>query len=300
MRLFIAEKPSLARAIAEALPTPHKRTRESIACGQDDVVTWCFGHILAPVLPEEYDPKWKIWRLDDLPILPSEWKLQVTAPGPMAAIKKLLKSAARVVHAGDPDREGQLLVDEVLTFLGYKGPVDRLLISDPTLTAVRRQLQALEPNAKYRPLSDSALARQRADWLYGMTMTRLYTMLGQRGGYRGVLSVGRVQTPLLGLIVRRDLAIETFQHATYYALSATLKTAAGDVLRARWSPGATAEPHLDEDKRLLSKEFADAVRWRVEAAEGKVVASSREKKSTPRRCRIRWPTCRLTPRSAWA
>lgn len=281
MRLFIAEKPSLARAIAEALPGPHKRARESIACGPDDVVTWCLGHILAPVLPEAYDPNWKIWRLDDLPLLPAEWKLQVSAPGPMAAIKNLLKTAACVVHAGDPDREGQLLVDEVLRYLGYKGHVDRLLISDPTLAAVRRQLQAIEPNAKYRPLSDSALARQRADWLYGMTMTRLYTLLGQRSGYRGVLSVGRVQTPLLGLIVRRDLAIETFKPRTFYALSAMLKTASGEVISARWTPGASAEPHLDEERRLLSQEFAHAVRYRVEGTEGRVIASSRETKSEP-------------------
>ncbi len=279
MRLFIAEKPSLARAIAEVLPAPRRRTRDSIACGPDDVVVWCFGHILAPVLPEDYDPKYKVWRLEDLPILPSEWKLQVSAPAPIAAIKKLLPDATRVVHAGDPDREGQLLVDEVLRFLGYKGPVDRILISDPTPAAVRRQLEAIEPNSKYRPLSDAALARQRADWVYGMTMTRLYTLLGQRGGYRGVLSVGRVQTPLLGLIARRDLAIAGFRPATYFTLSAELKTAAGETFRARWSPGPAAEPHLDEDKRLVQKDIAEDVRRRVEHAAGTVTASERETKS---------------------
>ena len=137
-----------------------------------------------------------------------DWKLEVSAPDLVASIRRLLRSANRVVHAGDPDREGQLLVDEVLGFLGYRGPVDRLLVRDLTPDAVRRQLGALEPNERYRALSHAALARQRADWLFGMNMTRLYTRrsVGRRGA-GGVLSVGRVQTPLLGLIVARDRAI---------------------------------------------------------------------------------------------
>src|SRR6202142_1381213 len=112
---------------------------------------------------------------------------EVSAPDLLTAIASLLKGAGRVGHAGDPDREGQLLVDEVLDFLRYKGPVDRLLIRDLSPDAVRAQLAALEPNTKYRPLYESALARQRADWLYGMNMTRLYTLLGRRAGYDGVL-----------------------------------------------------------------------------------------------------------------
>ena len=183
MRLFIAEKPSLARAIADALPAPHRRAKDSIACGDGNIVAWCAGHILQTAPPEAYSPDYKTWRLGDLPITPKEWKLEVSTPALLKSIRTLLKSATRVVHAGDPDREGQLLVDEVLHFLGYKGPVDRLLIRDLSPEAVRRQLGALEPNAKYRPLYESALARQRADWLYGMNMTRLYTLLGRAAGY---------------------------------------------------------------------------------------------------------------------
>jgi DNA topoisomerase-3 len=281
MRLIIAEKPSLARAIAAALTGPAVRKDDHIACGDGDVVAWCAGHILETAAPEAYDPKFKRWTLEDLPIAPAEWKLVASAPGLLKTLKTLLKTAARVVHAGDPDREGQLLVDEVLAFLGYRGPVDRLLVSDTNPDAVRRQLAALQPNAHFAALSHSALGRQRADWLYGINMTRLYTLLGQKAGYDGVLSVGRVQTPLLGLIVRRDLAIETFRPAAYYTITATVAAAGGPAFRARWQPGDAHTPHLDEDKRLLSKPIADAIRNRTVGTTGALTEYVQEKKQQP-------------------
>jgi DNA topoisomerase-3 len=279
MRLFIAEKPSLARAIAEALPGPQRRAKDHIDCGDGNVVAWCVGHILETAPPEAYSPDFKAWRLEHLPISPKDWKLEASEPALLKSIKALLKSAARVVHAGDPDREGQLLVDEVLYFLGYRGPVDRLLISDLSPDAVRKQLGALEPNAKYRALYEAALARQRADWLYGMNMTRLYTLLGRAAGYQGVLSVGRVQTPLLGLIVARDRAIAEFRPAAYYVLSANVRTEAGETFRAVWSPGPAAEPHLDEEKRLLKKDVAEGLRQRTSGQRGSVTAHTQDKKA---------------------
>jgi DNA topoisomerase-3 len=281
MRLFIAEKPSLARAVADVLPQPHKRAAAHIACGDSDVVAWCAGHILQTAPPESYGPEYKAWRLEDLPIVPKEWKLVVSTPDLLKSIQALLKKAARVVHVGDPDREGQLLVDEVLAFLGYKGPVDRLLVTDLSPDAVARQLRALEPNAKFRPLSESALARQRADWLFGMNMTRLYTLLGRAAGYDGVLSVGRVQTPLLGLIVARDRAIESFTPAAYYVVSAEMRSEGGASFRATWSPGTDAEPHLDEERRLLDKATAEAVRQRAQGHVGSVAASTEDQKTEP-------------------
>ena len=280
MRLFIAEKPSLARAIAEALPGPQQRAKAHIVCG-DDVVAWCAGHILETATPEAYGAEYKHWRLGDLPITPREWKLDVCAPELLKSIRTLLKKATRVVHAGDPDREGQLLVDEVLYFLHYTGPVERLLIRDLSPDAVRRQLGALEPNAKYRPLYESALARQRADWLYGMNMTRLYTLLGRAAGYDGVLSVGRVQTPLLGLIVTRDRAIAEFRPAPYYVVGATFRAEGGATLRALWTPGPGVEEHLDPDQRLLNREIAESVQRRVEGQRGSVLAHAQDKKSEP-------------------
>jgi DNA topoisomerase-3 len=279
MRLFVAEKPSLARAIAEALPAPRRRAGLHIECGPDDVVAWCAGHILEPAPPEAYASDYKAWRLEDLPIAPREWKLQVSAPELLSAIARLLQRADRVVHAGDPDREGQLLVDEVLRHLGYRGPVERLLVRDLRPEAVRRQLGALEPNAKYRRLYDSALARQRADWLYGLNMTRLYTLLGRAAGYPGVLSVGRVQTPLLGLIVARDRAIAEFRPTPYYALVAEVRAGEGEALRATWAPGPSVA--LDPDGRLLDRALAEAVRRRALGQAGRVTARTDDKKSEP-------------------
>src|SRR5262249_4478106 len=146
MRLFIAEKPSLARAIAEVLPMPHKRAGDFIECGSGDVVAWCAGHILAMAPPEAYAPQYKEWRLEDLPVVPSDWKLEMSTPGLVKTIRSLVQRADRVVHAGDPDREGQLLVEEVLEYLGYRGPVDRVLINDLSPDAVRKAVENLEPN----------------------------------------------------------------------------------------------------------------------------------------------------------
>jgi len=114
MRLFIAEKPSQARAIAAALPGPQLKAAHHIECGSRDVVAWCAGHVLALAPPEDYAPELARWTFDTLPILPGRWKSRVTTPELVRAIQQLLPKADSVVHAGDPDREGQLLVEEVL------------------------------------------------------------------------------------------------------------------------------------------------------------------------------------------
>jgi DNA topoisomerase-3 len=278
MRLFIAEKPSLARAIAEALPGPRQRRDGYIQCGADDVVAWCAGHVLELAAPDAYDPAFKQWRLELLPIVPADWRLEVSAPDLLRTIKTLLPKASRVVHAGDPDREGQLLIDEVLVCLGYRGPVDRLLVSDLNPPAVRKAVAGLQSNARFRGLYEAALARQRADWLYGINLTRLYTLLGRAGGYDGVLSVGRVQTPLLGVIVRRDLEIERFQPRAYYIVRAQVR-ASGGTFSATWQPPAdVASGLLDDDGRLLDREHAARVQARALGAQATIATCSRERK----------------------
>ncbi len=139
---------------------------------------------------------------------------------------------------------------------------------------MRAQLAALEPNAKYRPLYESALARQRADWLCGMNMTRLYTLLGRKPGYDGVLSVGRVQTPLLGLIVARDRAIADFRPVPYYVVGAEVRAGGGERFRAFWVPPDGAE--LDPEGRLLSREVAEAACQRLVGQEGRVTACTED------------------------
>ncbi|WP_068871355.1 DNA topoisomerase III [Edwardsiella tarda] len=269
MRLFIAEKPSLGRAIADVLPKPHRRADGYIQCGDDDVVTWCVGHLLEQAEPDAYDARYARWNLADLPIVPQKWQLRPKASSAkqLKVIERLLHDAQQVVHAGDPDREGQLLVDEVLDFLALaperRRQVQRCLINDLNPQAVTRALGRLRDNHELMPLCVSALARARADWLYGINMTRAYTLLGRNAGYNGVLSVGRVQTPVLGLVVRRDEEIEHFVAKDFYEVRAHIVTPAGERFWAQWQPSEACEPHQDEEGRLLNRALAEHVITRI-------------------------------------
>lgn len=269
MRLFIAEKPSLARAIADILPKPHRRGDGFIACGSDQMVTWCVGHLLEQAQPDAYDSRYARWSLADLPIIPEKWQLQ---PRPSVSkqlnvIKQLLQQADEVVHAGDPDREGQLLVDEVLDYLDLvaekRQNVRRCLINDLNPQAVERAVERLRYNREFIPLCVSALARARADWLYGINMTRAYTILGRNAGYDGVLSVGRVQTPVLGLVVRRDEEIEDFIPKDFFEVKAHIVTPADERFIALWQPSDSCESYQDEEGRLLHRPLAEHVVNRI-------------------------------------
>ncbi|HAT1546734.1 DNA topoisomerase III [Aeromonas hydrophila] len=268
MRLFIAEKPSLGRAIADVLPKPHKKGDGFIETAQGDVVTWCIGHLLEQAEPDAYDAAYKQWRMESLPIVPSQWQL-VAKPKTktqLTVIKRLIKQADCVVNAGDPDREGQLLVDEVIDFLGYgkTRQVLRCLISDLNPPAVRRALDKLRDNKEFVPLAVSALARSRADWLYGINMTRAYTLLGRKGGCSELLSVGRVQTPLLGLVVRRDLEIEAFVPKPFFEVLAHLQTEGNERFSAKWLPSEACLPWQDEEGRVLNRALAAKVVERIQ------------------------------------
>lgn len=269
MRLFIAEKPSLARAIADVLPKPHRRGDGYIACGSQDVVTWCVGHLLEQAQPDAYDARYARWSLADLPIIPEKWLLmpRPSVSKQLNAIKTLLGEATEVIHAGDPDREGQLLVDEVLEYLALapekRQQVRRCLINDLNPQAVTRAVERLRDNRDFVPLCVSALARSRADWLYGINMTRAYTLLGRNAGYDGVLSVGRVQTPVLGLVVRRDEEIENFVAKDYFEVKAHIVTPADEHFVALWQPSESCEPYQDEEGRLLHRSLAEHVVKRI-------------------------------------
>lgn len=274
MNLYIAEKPSLGRAIAAALPKPHKNHKTHIEVANGDVVSWCVGHILAQADPQDYDESYKKWSMETLPMLPQQWKLKpiTRTRSQLAALRKLVKQANTIIHAGDPDREGQLLVDEVIDYFKVsktkKAQVKRLLISDLNLPAVKRALNSLKQNQDFMPLSISALARSRADWLYGLNLTRAYTLQGQKQGYNSVLSVGRVQTPILGLVVRREQAIVDFISKPFYQVLAHLcvhKEATGDDgnFVAKWQPSEACQQYCDEEGRVLVKALAGNVVSRI-------------------------------------
>lgn len=259
VRLFIAEKPSLARSIAAVLPKPQEATKLYIKAG-DDVVAWAAGHLLEQAMPEQYDEKYKRWNLDDLPIFPSEWQMLVKKESKdlFDNIKKLLKKADVVVNAGDCDREGQLLIDEILEYCGYKGKVLRILISDTNPEAVRKALDSLKPNTDFQGDRDAARARSQADWLHGMNMTRLYTKLAEKNGYNGgPLRIGRVKTPVTALVVNRDLEIESFVPKPFWTIRAEI-TVSGGTFGATWKP-KEEQSGLDEEGHLIDKAIGEGL-----------------------------------------
>lgn len=272
MDLFIAEKPSLAEAIAAVMPGTKQKTRTHITTSAGTVLTWCFGHLLEQVTPDAYDPRFKSWALDDLPILPERWQLApiTRTAAQLTAIKGLLKSATRIVHAGDPDQEGQLIVDEVLAFLGNQKPVVRILVNEYTSGKVKAALADLRPNTdpQFRGWSAWALSRSRLDWLFGINLTRAYTLKGRSAGHDGVLTVGRVQTPTLGIVVARDEAIDAFKSIPFYQLAANLE-AEGVRFRAVWRP-AEGQAGLDAEGRLVDAQLATTLSARLSQAAARV------------------------------
>ena len=280
MRLFIAEKPSLARSIAAVLPKPQENNKLYIKAG-NDIVAWAAGHLLEQAMPESYDEKYKHWNVDDLPIFPEVWKLLVKKESKdlFDNLKKLLKQADIVVNAGDCDREGQLLIDEILDFCGYKGEILRILISDTNPEAVKKALDNLKPDSDFYGDRDAALARSRADWLHGMNLTRLYTKMAERNGYNGgPLRIGRVKTPVTALVVRRDEAIETFIPKPFWILKAEISVANGS-FKATWKP-KEEQQGLDEEKHLVDKSVAETLVSQLTGKSATIIKYESKKQSS--------------------
>ncbi|TAM73327.1 DNA topoisomerase III [bacterium] len=278
MKLYIAEKPSVARAIAHVL-APSAKSENGIYSAGDVVVAPLSGHVLEQAKPHEYAERFKEWRLEDLPIVPETWKKLVKSEfkGRISAVGKLLKRASVVVHAGDPDREGQLIVDEVLDHLGYHGPVRRVLPNEIEETGLREILANEHDNREFAALSESARAREQNDFLVGISATRAVTLIGQQQGYRGMtFTVGRVQTPTLALVVRREREIESFVPIDHYAVVATMAHERG-AFEAIWQPDPT-QVDLDPEGRLLDRSTAEAIVARVQGKSGRVVSYKDERK----------------------
>lgn len=288
MKLFIAEKPSLGKGIAQYLPGPHKPGNGFIECdGGKQKVTWAFGHIFEQVEPDYYTPDdvprtpkgKKKWRWEDLPIIPEKWVLapKEDAKAQIKVIRDLLKQADAVVNAGDPDREGQLLVDEILDECHWKGPTQRIWLAALDEQSVRKALASMKDNAEYQNLKASAQARSRADWLMGMNLTRAFSLTNKGSG---VLSVGRVQTPTLRLIADRDNTIDHFKPKDFYVprIQCEKDTAFWSAWQVREIDG------VDADNQLTNKAVAEAITAKAKQAGKATVSayeSSEKKQSAP-------------------
>jgi DNA topoisomerase III len=268
-RLFIAEKPSVGKAVAARLGQL-KSHGTHIECKNGDVVTWCFGHLYEQANPDYYNEEWKTWKLEHLPMVPKVWKLlpKKEAKAQIAAIKKLLAETKTVVNLGDCDAEGELLVSEVLEDMKWKGPTLRLWLAAMNDDSIDKALKSMKDAKETYPLKLSAEARSRADWLIGMNLTRAYTIAGRNNGGDGVLSVGRVQTPTLALVVRRDDEIDNFKAKNYFEVFGDFKTASATV-KAKWlSPKEGVG--IDAEERVVDRNLADAVVAKVKGQPAQV------------------------------
>lgn len=261
-RLFIAEKPDMGKKIAAALGKGGRSGPGYVQVG-NDYVSWCIGHLLEQCPPGSYNEAWEKWNMDNLPMIPEKWKLQVSGDKgkQVKVIKELLEQVDEVVNAGDPGREGQLIVDELLQFLKSKKPAKRLILNSLDPKTVQKALQNMDDNKKYFPIYEAGLGRQRADWLIGMNMTQAYTLIGRSLGQQGVLSVGRVQSPTLAIVVRRDEEIENFVPQDYLVIHGDFQTIRKDYFKAKWMPNSQQKdlPWLAETRILDEKEATKIV-----------------------------------------
>lgn len=216
MKLIIAEKKELAEAIVAAIPGDKKYNGSSIIIG-DYIACWIYGHILTHKEPEEIDPSLKKWKLDTLPIYFSKWdkKILPYRKDLFNTVKDLIHSnkITEIIHAGDADSEGQYLVDELLEYCSNKKPVKRLMVNDNTLGGVQKAFSKIEDNSKYTALGKSAEARAIADMIVGFSLSRFYSIINN-----AKLSIGRVQTPTMALVVNRDNEIKNHIKEKYYNL----------------------------------------------------------------------------------
>ncbi|MDG6398429.1 DNA topoisomerase III [Pseudomonas quasicaspiana] len=253
MRLFLCEKPSQGKDIARVVGATQRST--GYLSGPDVCVTWCIGHLLETSPPEAYNPSYKSWSLDHLPIIPEDWKVEVKpkTATQFKVVKKLLGQAKELVIATDADREGELIAREIMEYCGYRGPVHRLWLSALNPESIRKALATLKPGEETFYLYHAALARSRADWLIGMNLTRLFTLIARRCGHDQVMSVGRVQTPALYLTVIRERTINAFVKQPYWEVEVTLRAEGAEFL-AKWKPQGNI---VDAEGRCIDRTQAD-------------------------------------------
>ena len=219
MIVCIAEKPSVARDIANVLGATHDRG--GFLEGNGYQVTWTFGHLCELKEPAEYSPMWKAWSLSQLPMIPPRFGIKLKndkgVEKQFAVIEKLMQAADGIINCGDAGQEGELIQRWVMQKAGAKCPVQRLWISSLTEEAIREGFQTLKDQREYQSLYEAGLCRAIGDWTLGMNATRLYTL--KYGNKRQILSIGRVQTPTLALIVNRQHEIDNFKPETYWVLT---------------------------------------------------------------------------------
>lgn len=261
MKVCIAEKPSVAREIATILGANTKR--DGYYEGNGYAVTYTFGHLCTLLEPKDYKPHWKSWDLNNLPMLPEKFETKVTSNDGIQkqfnVVKSLFDKADVVINCGDAGQEGELIQRWVINQCNYKGKVQRLWISSLTEEAIKEGFKNLQDSEKYDNLYYAGFSRAIGDWLLGLNATRLYTV--KFGGYKQVLSVGRVQTPTLAMLVNRYKEIENFKSEPYWELQTTYRNT----------------PFNYEDGRFLKQEDGQVLANKVKESDFEIVSVTKKK-----------------------
>jgi DNA topoisomerase-3 len=254
LTLIIAEKPMLAACIADAIDGPEKKLENGYITKGDYTIISAYGHLLTLKEPRDYDPQLSKWKKETLPIFFNNWEQKPKEDGKgqgtstlkrLNQIGELLKKARIVIHAGDPDEEGQLLIDEILRWFKYNGPVKRLQTADTTREALKKALTNLEDNKAWENAGWSAYARSVADMIVGVNLTRYFSI----NNYPAKLTVGRVQSPTLGLVVNRDYQIENHIKLRYYVITSEIDIE-GRTVHAKYEPA-------EDDQKIVDGKISD-------------------------------------------
>lgn len=270
--VYLCEKPNQGKIVAQALGGG--TSAPGGITGPGWVVTWGVGHLMTPFMPHDYNADLKKWSWDPLPIVPEKFRFKPKDDGAkkqMKNIQAFLKGATNVIISTDPDREGEMIAYEILNELQWKGATERLWISDLNLPAVVKALSSLKDAESTKPLFWAAMARTYADWIVGMNMSRAATLKISAYGSKP-MSVGRVQTPVLAMIVDLERKITKFKPQDYYEITALVSTDKGN-LKMRHAPSL--------ENRILDRAKADALRQSIEGAKGPLTANTEAKKESP-------------------
>lgn len=265
MKLFIAEKPDIAKSIAAYIWPQNDFKKESGYFYKGDTyVSWALGHIVNLPAPEAYGVQYKSW--STYPVYPEKWKL-VPIKGKESQLKvltKLIPQADEIIHAGDPDREGQLLIEELLYYCGAKGKIKRLLLNAKDDESLKRAFNSITDNARYKGLYAAGLGREQADWLIGYNLTRAYSVAARKYFHDETLAIGRVKTPTLALVVRREKDIKNFQEVNYFELKAYF-TKDGVTFATKLVP---KDKYFDSEGHIKDKAILHAIGAKLKLAEG--------------------------------
>lgn len=281
LTLVLAEKPSVAKNIADALNIKHKQ--DGYYQGTNYIITWAFGHLVQLYDAKDYDSKMARWKLENFPFIPENFKYKVKGnprnreqadPGAAKQLKVIHRlmqrtDVNRIVSACDYDREGQLIGDSIIYRAKPQKPVYRLLLNEWTLDEVLQGLENLQPNKTMRPLQDAGVSRQWADWVIGINLTSVATLKYQKG--RGkALNIGRVLLPTLKIIYDRDKEIETFKPEDYFKLTATFQTVSNQSYEGTYIE--------EKQEKFKDKTYLEQVRQQIQEKQGTITDKQVEKK----------------------